>query len=145
MNTLVFDSSEYVVWWMSQRITDMTTPRQAKAIGILDGQTLIAGIAYYHDTPCNINIAVAAEPKTRWINKRNLEVCFGHVFYPPPMGLGKRRASTCVHSDNHRSLKFCDDVGFIQEGIFREFFPDGDAHMFGMLKSECPWIKADKL
>jgi RimJ/RimL family protein N-acetyltransferase len=39
--------------------------------------------------------------------------------------------------------KFDEHVGFIQEGVIRQAFEDGeDAILYGMLKSECKWIRS---
>lgn len=48
-------------------------------------------------------------------------------------------ARTCV--TNTAAIKTLQALGFRQEGIMREYFPDGDAVVFGLLRSEQKLIK----
>jgi RimJ/RimL family protein N-acetyltransferase len=42
---------------------------------------------------------------------------------------------------NETAKKFDEHVGFIQEGVIREAFEDGeDAILYGMLRSECRYL-----
>ncbi len=46
---------------------------------------------------------------------------------------------TCV--SNHAAIKALEAAGFKREGVMRDYFPDGDAIVFGLLKSEQRLIK----
>lgn len=48
---------------------------------------------------------------------------------------------TCV--SNHAAINALEAAGFKREGVMREYFPDGDAIVFGLLKTEQRLIKVD--
>lgn len=46
---------------------------------------------------------------------------------------------TCV--SNHAAINALEAAGFKREGVMRDYFPDGDAIVFGLLKSEQRIVK----
>ena len=47
-----------------------------------------------------------------------------------------RRVTAQTSVNNHAAIKALQQMGFQREGLMREFFDDGDAIVFGLLKSE---------
>jgi RimJ/RimL family protein N-acetyltransferase len=140
---LVFGHDKVVAEWVMDRIPDGSVAPDTTAIGVADGDKLIAGVAYTDHTEGDVRMAVAAETGSRWLSKANLEVFFGHVFYPPPMGMGKRRATVVVHQRNKMARAFDERLGFNMEGKHPKAFPRDNAISYGMLAENCRWVKQD--
>lgn len=66
------------------------------------------------------------------------------VFSYPFRQLGCRRITTYADASDRRIADFNSRLGFVLEGRKRAGMPDGDALMFGMLKSECRWIEGNR-
>ena len=47
-----------------------------------------------------------------------------------------KRITAHTSVDNERACKMLEVLGFRREGILREWFNDGDAYLYGLLKSE---------
>ena len=116
-----------------------------RAIGAIEGGELIAGVAYFKATNCDVQLAVAALPGRRWLSRRMLEIFFGYVFYPPPLGMGKRRCTAIIHKRNKHSRDFNERLGWKLEGSHRHAFPNDDAVSYGMYADNCRWIKQNEL
>ncbi len=140
---LVFGHDQAVAEWVMARIPDGSVAADTTAIGVMEDGRPIAGVAYFRHTKGDVQMAVAAEPGARWLTKANLEVFFGHVFYPPPLGMSKRRCTAIVHKRNKKAREFDERLGFIMEGKHPKAFPKDDAISYGMLAENCRWVKQD--
>lgn len=56
--------------------------------------------------------------------------------------LGCDRLSATTKATNERALKALRQVGFVQEGVLREFFGEDDGIIFGLLRHEQKLVKA---
>jgi hypothetical protein len=100
---------------------------------------LIAGVVYNMFTRASVSMHVAAEPGKRWTTKEFMFRFFAYPF----LQLNCNRVTGLVRASNEAARKFDEHVGFIQEGVIRQAFEDGeDAILYGMLKSECKWIRS---
>lgn len=99
-------------------------------IGLLiekDGSTV--GAVILNDYRPDQNIELTAHTCGNW-NVRDVRdiarYCFGRV----------RRITAHTSVRNTRACYMLKALGFRQEGILRDWFRDGDAFVFGLLKSE---------
>ena len=122
----VCDGLEYDTDWIGANVT----------MGIvLDGK-LIAGIIFNNIRP-NIDVwlTIYATDK-RWCNRRVLRCVFNLAFNQ----MGCRRVSLCVSKDNEVSKRLVEGLGFVYEGLLRQYRDNGDdCYLYGMLKNECKW------
>ena len=52
-----------------------------------------------------------------------------------------KRVNILVSKDNIKSLSLCERLGFVKEGLLRQYREDGkDCYFMGMLKKECKWL-----
>ena len=112
--------------WVGQNIT----------MGIeLDGE-LIAGIIFNNIRP-NLDVWLTIySTNRRWCNRRVLRAIFGLAFDE----MGSRRVSLCVSKDNEAIKKLVEGLGFVREGLLRQYRDNGnDCIVYGMLKNECKW------
>ena len=113
------------------------------AIGIVQGDLLIAGIGYggWKVRPdgshyaCEMSIA-STTPS--WCSRRHLQILFGIPFLQWEI----ERIQASLSRANKSARKFVDRVGFKYEGTGRKGWPDGgDVVVYSMLQSDCRWLK----
>ena len=137
--TLVFRMDEFVAQWVAQRVKGFSpNPGQYVAIGIADGQRLIAGAVYHDYTRNGIGMTLAAD-SPRWATKGNIAALLRYPFEQ----LNVRRITVSAERKNSRSRKLIEGVGFKLEGVLREGFGAGkDAILYGMLKKDAVrWLE----
>lgn len=141
MKKLVFGQDRFVSQWVSARIFgDDDFPPNSVAIGLEEDGRLIAGVVYTDYSGSSITMSVAADKKG-WMNKALLRAAFDFPFNQ----LKVRRISGLVRTDNLDAQRFDEHLGFKREGLIREGDDDGcDLILYGMLRSECRWIKHGK-
>lgn len=141
MKKLVFGQDSFVSRWVSARIPgDDDFPPNSATIGLEEDGRLIAGVVYTHYSGSSITMSVAAD-KAGWLNRPFLRAAFDFPFNQ----LGVRRVSGLVRTDNLAAQRFDEHLGFKREGLIREGDDDGcDLILYGMLKSECRWIRNGK-
>lgn len=138
MKTVVYGQDERVCRWMSGILgEDVET---MASLGLEHDGELIAGVCFNMFTGASISMHVAAVPDKRWMNREFLYRSFAYPF----LQLGCRRITGLVRASNVVAQKFDEHIGFKREGLIREAFTDGeDAILYGMLRSECKWIRSN--
>ena len=124
----VCDGLEYDTDWVGGNIT----------MGISLGGKLIAGIIFNNLRP-NVDVWLTIySTDKRWCNRRVLGAIFSLAFDE----MGCRRVSLFVSKDNEASIKLVEGLGFVREGLLRQYRDNGsDCFVYGMLKNECKWRK----
>ena len=52
-----------------------------------------------------------------------------------------KRVNILISKDNHKSISLCERLGFVKEGLLRQYRENGhDCYILGMLKKECKWL-----
>lgn len=135
---LVFGHDRSVAAWVADRIPEMSAfPDSAVAIGVADGQTLIGGVVYSHYSGADISMHQAGEPG--WLNRERLDVFFAYPFRQ----LGCRRVTGLVARKNKHARSIVERLGFKLEGKIRHGLPADDLMLYGMLRSECRWLRGE--
>lgn len=141
---LLFGADGLVSKWVSSQIYGGVNvfDDKARAIGVLSGEDLIAGVVYseyredIHGQPLSMEMSVATIDK-RWATRHNLRTFFAYPFIQ--LKLKRVQAVTSVH--NEGAIKMLKRLGFSQEGTHKCAYQDGsDAVSFGMLSSDCGWM-----
>jgi|TARA_B110000263_G_C15066661_1_gene399985 RimJ/RimL family protein N-acetyltransferase len=119
--TLLYGESEEVSDWVSRHIPEVNNGfKEATAIGVISEGKLIAGVVYNEWQPeyktIQLNIA-ATNPM--WARKEVISGLLAYPFYQVDVF----KCWLTIPSDNKRSLKMTDHVGFTKEGVM--------AHQFG--------------
>lgn len=105
---------------------------------ILEKDGDITAVAVYNNWyPKNsVEISIAAV-EGRWLTRPFLSAVFSNPFIEWEM----RRVGSSIAADNIRSIRFCEHLGFTQEGRIRQAAPNGqDLLLYGLLKSECRYL-----
>lgn len=114
------------------------------ALGILKDRKPIGGVVFteYRKMPhgSDIRIFAAGLPGTPWMTKKTLH----DVFSIPFRQLDCIRVTSIVSEKNRASADLQPRLGFRREGVARRG-ADGktNAIIFGMLKTECKWLRED--
>ncbi len=115
--------------------------RPEKVIANLDEHGGILCVVMYSgfsDANCELTIASSS---AKWCTRQFLKKALSY----PLIHLGLQRVTFVVQSDNEKSLSLCDRLGAKREGILRSWFKDDgkpfDAIVFGLLATECKWIR----
>ena len=141
---LLYGADQDVCDWASmQFIGRKDWFRDSGAIGVVNNGKLIAGVIYSNyctdkeNNPVSIEMSIASIDK-RWATRHNLRAFFMHPF----IDLKVKRVHTLCSAKNEGVVMFNKRLGFRQEGYHLEAWPlGGDAISWGMLKSECKWVK----
>lgn len=73
----------------------------------------------------------------RWCSKSVLKYIFKTCFET----LNCKRVNVFISKDNSKSLSLCERLGFVKEGLLRQYRENGqDCYILGMLKRECRWL-----
>lgn len=124
--------------WVSSRIAGSPGwGTGAVGIGWKRGETLIMGVVYARHSPgqnIEMAVAVAGRMPTR---------SFVEAFLYPFLQLNLPRVTALVDESNWQSIKFCQSVGFVREGLMRAAgLRGGGVIVYGMLARECKFLSA---
>lgn len=101
----------------------------------VDGE-VAAVIAYSNFTGRNVEMHVGSLTSD-WASRRLLT----EIFHYPFVQMNVQRVTAIVDSTNHNTIDFIKRIGFTEEGLVRELYPDKrDGIVFGMLRRECKWL-----
>jgi len=134
--TLEIVTGKPIIKWTADRIgahfSDLSY-----AIGVVEGDLLLAGIVYANFTGHNLEMSIATTTP-RWCNRRVLSAAFAYPF----VNLRCRRVTSLVEVDNKRSWQLAQRLGFTIEGFHRALSPDGkDMISLGLLRENCSWLR----
>lgn len=132
---LLYGYDAEIAEWVRVRLDMPSGFGDCLGLGIVQGGRIIAGIVYYCYRPPNIEMAVASITP-RWATRKTLKAAFAIPFQT----LNCSRVTALVDTDAPEIRRFDERLGFVHEGTLRQAHPNGDAEVYGMLKSECRWI-----
>lgn len=136
---IIYDESGLTALWACQNLGDYSPlsedfftfafRRKGKIIGAL----VFSGYRPDHDVWWTIYTT-----DRHWCTPKVLKTAFTAAFDD----LNCRRINLLVSRGNAKSLSLVQRLGFKEEGVLRAFRENGqDAHIFGMLKSECNFLR----
>ena len=121
--------------WVCERAGGTWVPGRGTAIGKLHECKLQAGVLYEDFNGANVVCHIAGEGN--WATRGYLNVIFDYPFNQ----MGVRRITVPVSSTNIKSIDLVTDMGFTLECTLAQATPEGDLHLFRMLRDDCQYIK----
>jgi len=100
-----------------------------------DGR-LLGGVIYTNYTGASITMHTAGFDPA-WVNRDMLWVCFHYPF----VQLKCNKLFGQVPAWNVKALEFDLHLGFKEECIIRDVYPEGDMILLSMRKEDCRWLK----
>ena len=137
--SLVYGYDQELSFWAAKQL-GTSGFGESRAIGVYDGEKIIASVVYFNYRHPNIEMAIASI-SPEWANKRTLKAFFSYPF----IECNCNRVTVLVDSDNEQVRRFDERLGFVHEGTLRQGHPTGDAEIYGMLKTECRWIDGQEI
>jgi len=98
---------------------------------------LVAGVVYNEYRGHSMHVSMASSTP-RWATKRTLRELFSYPF----VQLKVKRLTAYTGRSMTSVQAFLERLGFQFEGIARQGFEDDDCVIYGMLRSECRWIRS---
>lgn len=135
----LFNHDAVVAQYVIARVPEARlVPGAFTSLGITDNQhNLICGLVFFNWRPWDVELGIAAD-SPRWCTRGVLKTIFQYCFN----SLGVERVTGMQAASNVRAHKLVEGVGFKLEGVLRMgWYGKEDAWIYGMLKSECPWLK----
>jgi RimJ/RimL family protein N-acetyltransferase len=122
--------------YVHTRLGSRWVPNSGTGIGLVDAQgQLVAGVTYTNFNGSNVCLDVVAE-RRGWCAPEFLYCWFSYPFEQ----LGCQRITAQVASNNPRSLKFVERLGFQYEARLDRAVSGGDIFIYRMFKDNCRWL-----
>jgi RimJ/RimL family protein N-acetyltransferase len=104
---------------------------------VADDGTIRCVVVYSRFSKTNCEMSIATDGSGHTLTRKFLTAAFGYPF----VQCGLQRVTVIVEHDNVESLRLVRHAGWVQEGCIRQWNNGKDGILFGMLKSECRYIK----
>lgn len=134
---LIYGEEDRLIPWALSRIGIPAFRRDAYSIGLERNGELVAVVVYDSFSECDVNMHIASDGTSRWMNKALLLAAFAYPFGQ----LGLRRVTGMVPAKNEAALKFDENLGFVREGYHRNALPDDDLVSLAMFRENCRFYK----
>lgn len=142
MKILRFERADEAVAWAKKIIGIDGLTGNVAAISLVDDNNEFVAVTVFSAwTSTNIDMHIAARPKSHWLSRSY----FNASFELPFKVLEVPRVTGLIRAENLNAQRFVSRLGFIYEGRMRKAFPDGeDLVLYGLLREEYlkhPWSK----
>jgi len=137
---LRFERVKEAVAWAKEIIGIEGVSGDVTAISLVDdNDEFLAATVFSAYTGTNIDMHIAARPKSCWLSRSFFNASFEFPF----MVLEVPRVTGLIRAENLNAQRFVSRLGFQHEGRMRKAFPDGgDLVLYGLLREEYlthPW------
>jgi len=137
---LRFERVNEAVAWAKEVIGIEGVPGNVTAISLVDNNDEFLAVTVFSSfTATNMDMHIAARPKSRWLSRSFFNASFEFPFRV----LEVARVTGLIRAENLNAQRFVSRLGFKYEGCMRKAFPDGgDLVLYGLLREEYlkhPW------
>lgn len=137
-NTVLYHADQLVMRWVAERIDGFQVCEGYRALGVVKGGQIAAGVVYDNYNGIHCQASIAAEPGTRWASRPVLRRIFSYPFTT----MDVRAVSVLVSTANLASLNLATKLGFWPEAIIKfAAYDGGDLLVLKMFRNECRWLK----
>lgn len=136
IGNVLFGFDADVSAWVAQRIPGFTPTKDARALGVVRDERLIAGVVYERWNGVHVEASIAVD-HPGWATKDTMFRIFSYPFNQ----LGCVAISVIVPSSNIQSLNLATKMGFEPEALVKYAAHDGSSLVImKMFKENCRWI-----
>jgi RimJ/RimL family protein N-acetyltransferase len=123
--------------WAEKRLRVKFDPRTVTWLTSISQTGSILGVVVFSRfTTGNCEVTVVAD-EPRFLSRTFLYACLFYVF----IQMECSRVTAFIAVENAKSLSLAQRLGFRIEGTVRKWFPTGDAHILGLIREDCKWLK----
>lgn len=122
--------------WVARRTNDFGNFGAAVGIGVLRDGHIVAGVVFNEFNGANINMHVAAVPRSRWLSRTALR----HFFHYPFIQTGVGRITVPIGEGNTPAQRLVEGVGFKYETELADAHPTGCLLIYVMRRADCRWL-----
>lgn len=140
MKILRFERIDEAVAWAKKTIGIEGMTGDVTTVSLVDDNDQFLAVTVYSSyTGNNIDMHIAARPRSRWLSRG----FFNASFELPFKVLEVPRVTGLIRAENLNAQRFVSRLGFQYEGRMRKAFSDGeDLVLYGLLREEYlkhPW------
>lgn len=136
---MLYGFDQAVARWAGERLR-VADWGPCRAIGIVRGGDLVAGVVYSQYRHPNIEVSIATSARS-WATPGAIRAIMRYPF----VQLGCKRLTATTEATNQRARAFLCRLGFRQEGLHPDALPTGDAVTYGLLARDAArWIGAEE-
>lgn len=137
---VLFGADALVAQWVARAIPYMRPDPGSRALGVVDGGELIAGVVYERYNGIHMEVSIAAQTGAPWASRQTLRHLFGYPF----VQMECEAISCLVPASNLPSLNLATKLGFEPEALVKFAAPDGSPLVvLKMFREKCRWIAND--
>lgn len=137
LGAVVFGADAEVAQWVGRSIPGYIASPDAKALGVVKGGQLVAGVVFERWNGVHVEASIVARPRSRWADRRTLFALFHYPF----VTLGCRAISVTVPGSNLLSLNLSTKLGFEPKAIIPFAAHDGGPLIvLQQYRETCRWI-----
>lgn len=134
---VLYGADAAVAKWVARRVPIYRPAPDARALGVVRGNRLVAGVAYENFNGVHIEAVIAGD-HGRWASRGVL----GRIFSYPFIQLGCHAISVSVAASNLESLNLATKLGFRPEALIAFAAHDGGPLVvLKAFRNECRWIE----
>jgi len=128
------DNQDYLRAWI-ERILFQKMPPEAKFIGQVKDDQVVAVVAYYAFLPnaCSMHIGSVGE---HWMSKDLLWACFDYPFNK----LEKKVILATLDAANEEAVRLNRHLGFQDKCVINDAHENGDLLIMTMKREDCKWL-----
>jgi hypothetical protein len=128
--------AEYLKWANSRLGTHFDSATATTLTSLAQDGSILCVVIFSRFTRSNCEVTAVGD---RGITRSFLKAIFVYAF----VQCGLRRMTAFIAVDNEKSLNRAQRLGFRMEGVARDWFPQSDAYLLGLLRDDClkTWLK----
>lgn len=135
---MLYGEDDAVVQFVERHNRDVSIGGKRVGLGVVRQNKLVAGVVFQNQRgDVDIEVVIAATDAS-WAYPATLRTIFNYPF----VQLGLVRMTAIIGRKNKRSRRFCEGLGFKQEGCIRRALNGRqDAMIYGLLRNECKFLR----
>lgn len=138
MAELVFDQKERIGAWVAQQVGQGADWGSFYALGIIQGDEVIAGVVFNNFNGANATCHIAIARHTRLVPEMITAACrYAFEF------CSLKRLTGMVPSNEPKILAFDKHLGFEEEFLMKDGAPGADMHILVMRPDTCRWLRKE--
>jgi hypothetical protein len=128
------DSSIAVGHWVADRLETGFFVGRSAALGLVRGDQIVAGVIYENWNYSSITAHMVVEGR---LNRSFLSAIFDYAYNT----CGVQKVICPVYSDNDRSRKLVEKMGFAEEARLSDCQPNGDIVVYTLKRVDCRFLE----